>query len=183
MELDGRYRLVESLRKRYLRASKAQRGVLLSAFCDATGQPALRHERPAGTGPVPKAKPRGRLRAYDEHFTDALRLVAREEVNGRTRQLYDHPATPLNRVLVSSVPAPADGGRPSPVRPTKPAHDQAPYRPPDLDPTSATETRRQCLNSAAAEASLSESLLTERLYLSQSGSVLTDLGGEILRLV
>ena len=76
MDVNSRYRLAESLRKRYQGASKAQRGVLLSVFCDATGY----NRRYAtsvlrGRARLPKRRPRGRSRIYDEEFTDALRVL------------------------------------------------------------------------------------------------------------
>ena len=39
-------------------------------------------------------------------FLPAMKLVGREVVGGRTRKLYDRPATPLNRVLASGVSNP-----------------------------------------------------------------------------
>ncbi|HEV1996941.1 MAG TPA: hypothetical protein VGR61_02280, partial [Candidatus Dormibacteraeota bacterium] len=40
---------------------------------------------------------------YANLFQPAMKLVARTEVNGRTRKLYDRPSTPLQRVLASGV--------------------------------------------------------------------------------
>jgi hypothetical protein len=43
---------------------------------------------------------------YANLFQPAMKLVGRDEVNGRTRKLYDRPATPLQRVLASGVSSP-----------------------------------------------------------------------------
>ena len=40
---------------------------------------------------------------YANLFQPAMKLIARTEVNGRTRKLYDRPSTPLQRVLASGV--------------------------------------------------------------------------------
>ena len=43
---------------------------------------------------------------YANLFLPAMKLVGRDEVNGRTRKLYDRPTTPLQRVLASGVSSP-----------------------------------------------------------------------------
>ena len=44
---------------------------------------------------------------YANLFLPAMKLVSRDEVNGRTRKLYDRPLTPLRRVLLSGAAKPA----------------------------------------------------------------------------
>jgi hypothetical protein len=76
VSVDSRYRLAERLRKRYVRASKVQRGVLLSAFCDATGYN-RRYAMSVLRGRERRRRqtPRGRQPTYGTDFTDAVRLL------------------------------------------------------------------------------------------------------------
>lgn len=76
MKVDQRYKLADKLRPRYLRATRVQRGVLLDAFCDATG-----YNRKYATAVLRgrertvRTTPRGRVEVYGPEFNDVLRLL------------------------------------------------------------------------------------------------------------
>jgi len=75
VKVEERYQLAGRFRRRYLAASKAQKGQLLGVFCEVTGY-SRKHAMTVLRGRVRKPSDgHGRTRIYGEEFTAALRVL------------------------------------------------------------------------------------------------------------